>query len=485
MGLTFNEPDNSAQADMTTATAIAMWPSLEALKVPLVGPAMQDTEDAWENSFFSSIASSNYRVDYSAVHEYIPPNAASLIGVLNSVFTTYGRPVWLTEFSPVDWSNCQCWSENDDYNFLAEFMWQAEGQPWLRRYAVFPFSNTNPDSPWVDNGFTGSIFLSDGATLSPYGELYATWDGTLSLQAETPYILHNLATSFRLTATNGISTPEASTIYVRNATTEWALLPAPTPNNYYIISLNDGRRLSCTDGKLGLSPFGTLGTAVQWTFSGPDSSGYYFIGNPSSSLNLYGSGTAPAITFSAIISSTETDNTRWRLVKPYQSVTIGAATTPGGLSTVAGDGTVTLGWTGSDFCYDVYRATVSGGPYTQVATNLTSTTFTNISVADGVTYYFVVAGLNILGQQSTYSTEISAQPVSISPPQLSLGMTGNALQLSWPSDHTGWELQAQTNAPGGGIGTNWVTLSGSTATNQIVIPINPAVDSVFLRLTHP
>src|SRR5208337_4019524 len=41
--LTFNEPDNSGQANMTRATAIAMWPSLEALQVPLVGPAMQDT----------------------------------------------------------------------------------------------------------------------------------------------------------------------------------------------------------------------------------------------------------------------------------------------------------------------------------------------------------------------------------------------------------------------------------------------------------
>jgi hypothetical protein len=294
-----------------------------------------------------------------------------------------------------------------------------------------------------------------------------------------------LATSFRLTATNGISTPEASTIYVRNATTEWALLASPTPNNYYIISLNDGRRLSCTDGTLGLSPFGKVGTAVQWTFTGPDSSGYYFIGNPASSLNLYGSGTAPAITFSTISSSTETDNTRWRLIKPYQPVTIGVAATPGGLSAVAGDGIVNLGWTGSDYRYDVYCATVSGGPYTQVATNLAGTSFTNGPVTNGVTYFYVVAGLNILGQQSSYSAEISAQPVSLSPPQISFGMTGNGLQFSWPSDHTGWELQAQTNGPGAGIGTNWVTLSGSGATNQIVIPISPTGGSVFFRLAYP
>jgi hypothetical protein len=481
--LTFNEPDNSSQADMSTNTAISMWPSLEALNVPLVGPATQNTEDAWENGFYELIANNNYRVDYAAAHEYVPPNAASLISDLNSVYTAYGRPVWLTEFSPVDWSDCQCWSEDDDYNFLAEFMWQAESLEWIKRYAIFPFSNTNPDSPWVDNGFTGSVFLSNGQTLSPYGELYATWDGNLTLQAVTPYIIHNLATSFRLTATNGVSKPLASTIYVRNATTEWALLASPTPNNWYVISLNDGRRLSYANGALDLSPFGTVGTTVQWTFTGPDSSGYYFIANPTAGLNLYASGTAPAISFSAISSSTETDNTRWRLVKPYQPVSIPAAAAPAGLSSAPGDGTVTLSWTASaaDHCYNVYRSTVSGGPYTPVASLLTNAMFTDNAVVDGVPYYYVVTGLNILGQESSYSAQIAAQPVSLNPPLVSFGMTTNGIQFNWPSVNTGWELQAQTNS----LGANWVTLSETGATNQVIIPIDPANSTVFYRLVYP
>ena len=324
--LTYNEPDNASQSDIPVTQVINNWPALQNLKVPLVSPATQNTEDAWENSFFSLITSNNYRVDYTAVHEYVPPNAASLISDLYSVYNAYGRPVWLTEFSPVDWSGCQCWSEDDDYNFLAEFMWQAEAQTWFRRYSIFEFSNTNPDSPWVDNGFTGSIFLADGQTLSPYGELYATWDGDLALHAQIPYIIHNLATSFRLTATNGISTPLASTIYTRNATTEWALLASPD-NNWYIISLNDGRRLGNTNGVIGLAPFGSTGTNVEWTFTGPDSSGYYFIGDAAGTINLNGSGTAPAITFNTATVSTQNNNTRWRLVKPYQPITITPATT--------------------------------------------------------------------------------------------------------------------------------------------------------------
>ncbi len=68
--------------------------------------------------------------------------------------------MWLTEFSPVwDWNNARNHrSEDDDFNFLAEFMWQAEGQDWLKRYAIRPFSGTNSASPWVDNGYRGNLF---------------------------------------------------------------------------------------------------------------------------------------------------------------------------------------------------------------------------------------------------------------------------------------------------------------------------------------
>ena len=63
--------------------------------------------------------------------------------------------------------------------------------------------------------------------------------------------------------------------------------------------------------------------------------------------------------------------------------------------------------------------------------------------------------------------------------------TGNSLTLSWPADHTGWTLQVQTNSPNSGLGTNWVTVAGSVATNQLNLPVNPASGSVFYRLTYP
>ena len=61
---------------------------------------------------------------------------------------------------------------------------------------------------------------------------------------------------------------------------------------------------------------------------------------------------------------------------------------------------------------------------------------------------------------------------------------GNTLQLTWPADHTGWILEAQTNALGAGLGANWVRLGASATTNQISVPIVTTNGSVFYRLIN-
>jgi hypothetical protein len=405
--LTYNEPDNPSQANMNTNEVIGLWPSLEALNVPLVSPALQNTYGAWQYNFYSLIASNNYRVDYSGVHEYVPPSASSLISDCYGVYTTWGKPVWLTEFSPVDWSNTKGWSENDDYNFLAEFMWQAESQDWFKRYAIFPFSGTNSASPWVDNGYSGTFFLADGQTLSPYGELYATWDADMGLDSRTPYLLHNLATSFRLTATNNLTTPQASSIYVRNATTEWGLLPAPTANHWYIISLNDGRRLRDTSGTLNLAAYATTGPSVEWEFNGPDGNGYYFITNTAGHA-LNSSGSDPAVSFNTTSGTTQNNNTRWRLVKAYQPVPV-TATVPYYVSLVFTNQGVGLNWApGNNLYYNLYRSQTSGGPYALVS-RLTTTNYVDATASsNNVPYYYVVTGLNAFGDESAYSAQVAA-----------------------------------------------------------------------------
>jgi hypothetical protein len=61
----------------------------------------------------------------------------------------------------------------------------------------------------------------------------------------------------------------------------------------------------------------------------------------------------------------------------------------------SGNGRVTVSWTpvSAATSYVVRRATTSGGPYTNVATGLTGTTFVNTGLTNGTTYYYVVAAV--------------------------------------------------------------------------------------------
>jgi autotransporter-associated beta strand protein len=80
---------------------------------------------------------------------------------------------------------------------------------------------------------------------------------------------------------------------------------------------------------------------------------------------------------------------------------------------------------------------------------------------------------------------LKVQSVASNPTNITAVVSGNQYNLSWPVSHTGWRLQAQTNSLNVGLSSNWATVGGSTATNQISVPINPANGSVFFRLVYP
>lgn len=77
------------------------------------------------------------------------------------------------------------------------------------------------------------------------------------------------------------------------------------------------------------------------------------------------------------------------------------------------------------------------------------------------------------------------QTVATNPTNITYTASGGNLTLSWPADHTGWRLQVQTNAPNTGLGTNWVDVTGSAATNIVAMPRDISHGSVFYRLIYP
>jgi fibronectin type 3 domain-containing protein len=59
--------------------------------------------------------------------------------------------------------------------------------------------------------------------------------------------------------------------------------------------------------------------------------------------------------------------------------------------------------------YNIYRGTVSGGPYTMINTSPISTTaYTDSTVVSGDTYYYVAAAVNSESEQSGYSNQATA-----------------------------------------------------------------------------
>lgn len=158
---------------------------------------------------------------------------------------------------------------------------------------------------------------------------------------------------------------------------------------------------------------------------------------------------------------------------------------PTGVVAIAGDAQVALNWNAAATAtnYYVKRSATSGGGYATIATNA-SLAFTNFGLNNGTLYYFVVSALNASGEGPN-STQVSARPTSFAPTQLGFADAGNLLQLTWPLDHTGWQLQSQTNTLAIGLGTNWGNVAGSAQTNQMAMPVNDTNGAVFFRLKRP
>lgn len=80
---------------------------------------------------------------------------------------------------------------------------------------------------------------------------------------------------------------------------------------------------------------------------------------------------------------------------------------------------------------------------------------------------------------------VVANTVNTTPANLIFQLTGGTVALSWPADHVGWTLEAQTNPVTGGLGTNWVRLPASTITNQMNWSLATTNGCVFFRLVYP
>ena len=171
--LGYNEPDATAQANMTTNQAIADWPTLMQWGLRAGAPASSDSGlngqgIQWTMNFMTIATNLGYRVDFVPVHWYkCGQSPAQLISYLNQVYSVFKRPMWVTE-----WNNGASWCTPlpADYNAeataLTNFVTALENSPIVERYSIYSY--------WSGTAGT-NLQLATGSgsgTLTPAGVAY-------------------------------------------------------------------------------------------------------------------------------------------------------------------------------------------------------------------------------------------------------------------------------------------------------------------------
>jgi len=192
-------------------------------------------------------------------------------------------------------------------------------------------------------------------------------------------------------------------------------------------------------------------------------------------------------------------------VQPYGVIQGGDATYSNTLTLA----TLNLGTTNNAMTYSRFTV-AAGGKVAATSLNVSGTNVIQIldsSLKVGTntlfTYAGTIGGTNGFGgfQLGALPSGVTAQllnsasavrlavtsvvTVNTNSPVLTNSITGNTLTLSWPADHLGWRLEAQTNSLNNGLGTNWFTWPNSTNLISVPITLNPGNPAVFFRLVYP
>ena len=88
----------------------------------------------------------------------------------------------------------------------------------------------------------------------------------------------------------------------------------------------------------------------------------------------------------------------------------------------------------------------------------------------------------------TYTVNVTQLPNQSTQPMLTNSVSNGTLSLSWGLDRLGYRLLMQTNNLNQGVSItpgDWDTVSGSTTTNLMAIPIVTTNLDEYYRLVYP
>jgi hypothetical protein len=177
--LGFNEPDQSGQSNMTVSQALALWPQLESIGLPLGSPATSWPTIQWFTDFMDSVKAENLRVDFICVHMYVGTDDVSFVQTLQQVYNTYHLPIWITEFATADWNattiSNNTYTATDAAGFMQRLLPQLDSLSFVQRYSWF---SGDPTSAQL---WPSALIGSNGA-LTALGSWYANYQPNAAIR---------------------------------------------------------------------------------------------------------------------------------------------------------------------------------------------------------------------------------------------------------------------------------------------------------------
>ena len=168
--LSFNEPEQKKQGNMTMQEVLDAWPLLMETNMRLSSPNCVHPDKEFMSEFMSEVKKRGLRVDFICVHSYGGPNAKALVERLEKIHKMYDeRPIWITEFAVGDWEAKSVGQNRHKpetvLRFMEEVLPKLDKLDFVERYAWFPAKPTSAPLG------TSALFLEDGS-LTPLGECY-------------------------------------------------------------------------------------------------------------------------------------------------------------------------------------------------------------------------------------------------------------------------------------------------------------------------
>lgn len=154
---TSNEPANSSDDHPeSVATVLNVWENYMATGMRLCSPSQHDGGLSWTREFMDSIDARGWRCDIVDIHCYWPE--WNLLNQVNGYYTTYGRPIWISEWIwGASWNKNGVFAssdpENENVTVLKKVLANWNSSKYIERYAYW---NSESKGKIYDGGITKS-----------------------------------------------------------------------------------------------------------------------------------------------------------------------------------------------------------------------------------------------------------------------------------------------------------------------------------------